>query len=59
MRDVAEIAAASVGCHVNEVFMASTGVIGEPLPSERITKFLADWPNRVRRMAGAMRPKPS
>jgi len=40
VRDVAEIAAASVGCHANEVFMASTGVIGEPLPSDRITKIL-------------------
>lgn len=40
VRDVADIAAAAVGCHANEVFMASTGVIGEPLPAERITKIL-------------------
>jgi glutamate N-acetyltransferase/amino-acid N-acetyltransferase len=40
VRDVADIAAAAVGCHANEVFMASTGVIGEPLPSDRITKIL-------------------
>ena len=40
VRDVADIAAAAVGCHAHEIFMASTGVIGEPLPAERITKIL-------------------
>jgi len=40
VRDVADMAAAAVGCSVHEVFMASTGVIGEPLPAERITKIL-------------------
>ena len=40
VREVADIAAASLGCHANEVFMASTGVIGEPLPAERITRIL-------------------
>jgi glutamate N-acetyltransferase/amino-acid N-acetyltransferase len=39
-RQVAEFAAAAVGCHASEVFLASTGVIGEPLPAERITKIL-------------------
>lgn len=42
VKDIADIAAAAVGCHANEVFLASTGVIGEPLPAERITKILAD-----------------
>ena len=32
----AQIAARAVGCHVNDVFLASTGVIGEPLDA---TKF--------------------
>ncbi len=40
VRDVADIASACVGCAPNEVFMASTGVIGEPLPADRITRIL-------------------
>ena len=40
VRAVAEAAAAVVGCRADEVFLASTGVIGEPLPSEKITKIL-------------------
>ncbi|MEJ0025602.1 MAG: bifunctional glutamate N-acetyltransferase/amino-acid acetyltransferase ArgJ [Rhizomicrobium sp.] len=39
-RQVAESAAAIVGCKPGEVFLASTGVIGEPLPAGRITKIL-------------------
>ncbi len=39
-RTVAQSAAASVGCRASEVFLASTGVIGEPLPAEKITKLL-------------------
>jgi glutamate N-acetyltransferase / amino-acid N-acetyltransferase len=39
-RAVAQSAAGSVGCRANEVFLASTGVIGEPLPAEKITKLL-------------------
>jgi glutamate N-acetyltransferase/amino-acid N-acetyltransferase len=39
-RAVAEAAAAIVGCKAAEVFMASTGVIGEPLPAEKITRVL-------------------
>jgi glutamate N-acetyltransferase/amino-acid N-acetyltransferase len=37
---VAESAAAIVGCKPGEVFLASTGVIGEPLPHGKITKIL-------------------
>ena len=37
---VARSAAAAIGCRATEVFLASTGVIGEPLPAERITKIL-------------------
>ena len=39
-RQIAESAAAIVGCKPGEVFLASTGVIGEPLPAGRITKLL-------------------
>src|SRR5271154_5672757 len=30
----AKVAAAAVGCKTSEVFLASTGVIGEPLPAQ-------------------------
>ncbi|MEA2781781.1 MAG: glutamate N-acetyltransferase / amino-acid N-acetyltransferase, partial [Rhodospirillaceae bacterium] len=33
-------AASGLGCRKEEIFVASTGVIGEPLPDERITKAL-------------------
>lgn len=38
---IANEAAAVAGCRPKEVFMASTGVIGEPLPAEKITKVLS------------------
>ena len=41
VRAIAEEAAAAAHCRAQEVFMASTGVIGEPLPAEKITKVLA------------------
>ncbi len=37
---VAEAAADALGCAAREVMLASTGVIGEPLPAERITRIL-------------------
>jgi glutamate N-acetyltransferase/amino-acid N-acetyltransferase len=37
---VAESAAGMVGCRAQEVFLASTGVIGEPLPANKITRIL-------------------
>ncbi|MBI3676135.1 MAG: bifunctional glutamate N-acetyltransferase/amino-acid acetyltransferase ArgJ [Proteobacteria bacterium] len=40
-RSVAESAAGAIGCRASEVMLASTGVIGEPLPADRITKILA------------------
>jgi glutamate N-acetyltransferase/amino-acid N-acetyltransferase len=40
VREVAESAAGVVGCRAQEVFMASTGVIGEPLPHQKIIKIL-------------------
>jgi glutamate N-acetyltransferase/amino-acid N-acetyltransferase len=41
VREIANEAAAVTGCRPQQVFMASTGVIGEPLPTEKITKVLA------------------
>ena len=41
-RQIAESAAAVVGCKPQEVFLASTGVIGEPLPAGKITRHLAN-----------------
>jgi len=40
VREVAESAAGVIGCRAQEVFVASTGVIGEPLPHEKITRIL-------------------
>jgi glutamate N-acetyltransferase / amino-acid N-acetyltransferase len=40
-RLIAESTAAVLGCGTREVFMASTGVIGEPLPAERIVRLLS------------------
>jgi glutamate N-acetyltransferase / amino-acid N-acetyltransferase len=40
VREVAESAAGVVGCRAQEVFVASTGVIGEPLPYQKITRVL-------------------
>jgi glutamate N-acetyltransferase / amino-acid N-acetyltransferase len=39
-KHVAEACAAAVGCRAQEVFLASTGVIGEPLAHEKITRIL-------------------
>jgi glutamate N-acetyltransferase/amino-acid N-acetyltransferase len=52
-------AAKLVGCPRNEVYVASTGVIGEPLPDEKITKALAGLrgaltPGAWSRAAGAI-----
>ena len=40
VKEIAGEAAAVAGCRPQEVFMASTGVIGEPLPTSKITKVL-------------------
>ncbi|MGH6871860.1 MAG: bifunctional glutamate N-acetyltransferase/amino-acid acetyltransferase ArgJ [Rhizomicrobium sp.] len=39
-RAVAEATAGVLDCNAREVMLASTGVIGEPLPAERITRIL-------------------
>ncbi len=41
VQEIAQSASAIVGCRPAEVFMASTGVIGEPLPSSKITAVLS------------------
>ena len=45
----AEGVARRLGCRADQVFVASTGVIGEPLPAERITAVLAQ-------LAGDLKP---
>ncbi len=42
VRAVATEAARAAECPTGEIFMASTGVIGEPLPAHKITAILAD-----------------
>ena len=43
----ADIAAKAVGCKPEEVFLASTGVIGEPLDATKFDGVLQDCANRV------------
>ena len=43
----ADIAAKAAGCRANEVFLASTGVIGEPLDATRFNGVLEDCAKRV------------
>jgi glutamate N-acetyltransferase/amino-acid N-acetyltransferase len=40
-REIAQSAAAILDCQAPDIFMASTGVIGEPLPAFKITNILA------------------
>jgi glutamate N-acetyltransferase/amino-acid N-acetyltransferase len=40
VRAIAGSAAAVLDCQAHEVFVASTGVIGEPFPTERLTRIL-------------------
>ncbi|MHA1536238.1 MAG: bifunctional glutamate N-acetyltransferase/amino-acid acetyltransferase ArgJ [Alphaproteobacteria bacterium] len=47
VRRTAALAASIVGCAEDEVFIASTGVIGEPLPVEKIEAALADLHGQV------------
>jgi glutamate N-acetyltransferase/amino-acid N-acetyltransferase len=38
VQDTVKAAAKVIGCQKNQIFVSSTGVIGEPLPVERLTK---------------------
>lgn len=42
VRKTAESAAGMIGCRAQEVFIASTGVIGEPLPYQKIIRVLPE-----------------
>ena len=50
----ARAAAQAVGCRPGQVFVASTGVIGEKLPDQRITRVLGGLGSRLR--PGAWKP---
>ena len=47
VRQTAESAAALVGCSTDEVYVSSTGVIGEQLPVERLTAALPGLHDRL------------
>jgi glutamate N-acetyltransferase/amino-acid N-acetyltransferase len=47
-RMTAQIAAKSAGCEVGEVFLASTGVIGEPLDASKFAPVMDDLAARAR-----------
>lgn len=51
VKQSARMAAEAVGCRPKEVFVASTGVIGEPIEPEKFNTVLAD-------MAGRLAPEP-
>ncbi|MFP6761839.1 MAG: bifunctional glutamate N-acetyltransferase/amino-acid acetyltransferase ArgJ, partial [Rhodospirillales bacterium] len=40
VKAISEKASNLIGCKTNQIYIAQTGVIGEPLPVERITKIL-------------------
>ena len=48
----ASIAAKAVGCSPNEVYLASTGVIGEPLDATKFDGVLGTLAGRSRRANG-------
>jgi len=52
-REMAVVAALTVGCPVEEVLVASTGVIGVRLPMERIRGGIAEAVRRLSRHGGA------
>lgn len=47
VRTIAQSAAAIAGCKPQEVFIASTGVIGEPLPAERVVNGIGELYERT------------
>jgi glutamate N-acetyltransferase/amino-acid N-acetyltransferase len=52
-REMAERTAAAVGCPAEEVVVASTGVIGVPLPMEKVRRGIDDAAGRLDRDRGA------
>lgn len=47
VKKVGEALAKEIGCRSAEIFMGSTGVIGEPLPYERILRVLKSLRNKL------------
>ena len=54
----ADAAAAAVGCTPGEVFIASTGVIGEPLEAGKFTHLLGTLAGETKPMTGTRRRAP-
>jgi glutamate N-acetyltransferase/amino-acid N-acetyltransferase len=54
-----DIAAKAVGCKPNEIFIASTGVIGEPLDATKFDGVLATLAPARRPTAGSTPPRRS
>jgi glutamate N-acetyltransferase/amino-acid N-acetyltransferase len=52
-RETAEIVAHTIGCAVEEVLVASTGVIGVRLPMEKVRAGIAEAGRHISRHAGA------
>jgi glutamate N-acetyltransferase/amino-acid N-acetyltransferase len=52
-RETAEIVADTVGCAIEEVLVASTGVIGVPLPMEKLRAGIAEAGRHISRHGGA------
>jgi glutamate N-acetyltransferase / amino-acid N-acetyltransferase len=52
-REAAEIVAHTVGCAIDEVVVASTGVIGVRLPMENVRAGIAEAARRISRLGGA------
>ncbi|MBE7732974.1 bifunctional glutamate N-acetyltransferase/amino-acid acetyltransferase ArgJ [Devosia faecipullorum] len=47
VRQTAEIAAGALGCRIEEIFLASTGVIGEPLDASKFSGVLDETATRM------------
>lgn len=47
VRSTAEAAARALGCAPEDVFTASTGVIGEPMPAERMVAVMSELAGRL------------
>jgi glutamate N-acetyltransferase/amino-acid N-acetyltransferase len=52
-RETAEIVGHTVGCPIEQVFVASTGVIGVRLPMEKVRAGIAEAGRRISRHGGA------
>jgi glutamate N-acetyltransferase/amino-acid N-acetyltransferase len=52
-RETAEMVAHTIGCAIEEVVVASTGVIGVRLPMEKVRAGIAEAARRISRHAGA------